>query len=224
MTKPNSAEIICVVDRSGSMDGIWDDTVGGLHKFIDKQREFKGEAKISIAFFDTEYDLPFNGVDVKSEVFNNKSCFDEYRPRGWTALLDAIGKTISDVGTRLSKTPEHERPDKVTMCVITDGQENASREFTNAKIREMIKHQTDKYQWEFIYLGANQDAFAVGGQMGFSATNTSNYNSRQYTNSAWTAMSRAVIIKNDGNLCPDINILYSTACEEQDAEESGDQK
>lgn len=226
MTKPNSSEIICVVDRSGSMSPVWNDTIGGLHKFVQKQRELPGDAKITITFFDTEYDIPFNGVDVRSDVFDSKSCFDAFSPRGWTALYDAIGKTMIEVGNRLNKTPENERPDKVVMCIVTDGGENASKEFHGDKIKEMIQHQTDKYQWDFVYLGANQDAFQVGGSIGIATANIANYNSHRYMRSAWNAASSrtyASACNDSGILVPNIAECYASACAEQDEEEKSNQ-
>jgi len=87
-------------------------------------------------------------------------------PRGNTALLDAIGQTLNTVGARLSKTPEAERPGKVIVVILTDGMENASKEFSAARVKEMITEQHGKYSWEFVYLGANQDAFKVGNSYG----------------------------------------------------------
>jgi len=92
-----------------------------------------------------------------------------------TALLDAIGKTINSVGERLSNTPEEERPEKIMFCILTDGEENSSAEFTNNKIKEMIDHQRDKYNWEFSFLAANQDAFSTASNIGISHQYTANF-------------------------------------------------
>ena len=98
-----------------------------------------------------------------------------YHPSGSTALLDAIGMTIDEVGKRLSDMPESDRPGKVLFCIITDGQENASTKYSGSKIKEMIELQRNTYSWEFMYLGANQDAFAVSGGLGISPTYSANF-------------------------------------------------
>lgn len=160
MPKKDSCEIIVVLDRSGSMASIKEDMEGGFNTFIDEQRKLPGTATVTLAQFDDEYDIVYQArplADVpKLQLI----------PRGWTALLDAVGRTIASVGERLEKTPEGDRPERVLFVVITDGEENRSKEFTNEKVREMVKHQTEKYSWQFVYIGANQDAFASAGAMG----------------------------------------------------------
>jgi len=210
MTKENLTEIICITDRSGSMNAVWTDTVGGLNDFIKKQREVPGEAKISLVFFDTEYEMPYNGIDLNSKTFDDKLSFADFAPRGWTALLDAIGKTINDVGSRLKKTPENERPSKVLVCIVTDGQENSSKEFTSSQIKQMIEHQTEKYQWDFIYLGANQDAFAVGGNLGIIAVNCANY-ANQNTRHAFAGLSMRSCSVRKGENIGSVASYYSSS-------------
>jgi uncharacterized protein YegL len=150
----NLTEIIFLLDRSGSMGGLERDTIGGFNAFIDNQKKLEGKTLVTGVLFDDQYEVVWNGVDAEKV----KLTAEEYYVRGCTALLDAIGKTILDVGYRLSKTNEGNRPGKVIFVITTDGFENASREFTYKKVKELIKHQQEKYNWDFIFLGANIDA------------------------------------------------------------------
>ena len=162
-------EIAVVLDRSGSMSSIADDTIGGFNEFLKGQKEFPGEAKISLYQFDDVYEPVYEGKDIKeAPELTNKT----YKPRGCTALFDAVGKTVNSLGDRLSKLPEEERPNKVVVAIITDGFENASKEFTRERIKEMLEHQTNVYKWLFVFLGANQDAVTTGGSYGFSGNNS----------------------------------------------------
>jgi hypothetical protein len=96
-------------------------------------------------------------------------------PRGYTALLDAIGRSVNETGESLASMPESERPGLVTVMIVTDGGENSSKEFTNQKVREMIEHQTNVYSWKFSFLGANQDAFSTAGGLGINPSGVANY-------------------------------------------------
>lgn len=101
-------------------------------------------------------------------------------PIGGTALYDAVGKSINYAGAQLNDMPNEDKPDKVIVVILTDGQENASHEFSREKVAEMIKHQKDVYSWEFIFLAANQDAFAVGGALNIKALNTANFSADEH--------------------------------------------
>jgi uncharacterized protein YegL len=158
--RKNHTEIVCIVDRSGSMASIKTDAEGGFDSFIVEQKKVKGTASVTLVLFDDKYEVAYQDKDLKNVPLLNLV------PRGNTALLDAIGRTINEVGSRLASTAEKDRPGKVMVCIVTDGQENASKEFTKTKIKEMIDHQRSKYSWEFSYLGANQDAFAEANQIG----------------------------------------------------------
>lgn len=170
--KANHTEIVCIIDRSGSMEAIKNDAIGGFNTFIEAQKQVPGTASISLVLFDNEYLTPITCVDIKTvEPLTDKT----FVPRGSTALLDAIGRTINEIGSRLSSMQECDRPEKVMVCILTDGQENASHEFTSQKIKEMIEHQRDKYKWEFAFLAANQDAFASASTIGISKKMTANF-------------------------------------------------
>lgn len=163
MTKPNFTEIIVILDRSGSMSTIAADMRGGFDQFIADQRKVPGECTVTLAQFDDRYELVYEARPIADVPPL------ELVPRGWTALYDAVGKTINSVGERLSKTPEDARPSKVIVVIISDGHENRSQEFGQPAIAEMIKVQRETYNWEFVYLGANQIAADVAVKMGIPA-------------------------------------------------------
>jgi uncharacterized protein YegL len=163
----NLTEIIFLLDRSGSMAGLESDTIGGFNAFVEKQRELEEETLVTAVLFDDKYEILWNGINANNAKLTSR----EYFVRGTTALLDAVGKTILDVGLRLSQTNEEERPGKIIFVITTDGMENASREFTYKKIKELISHQQEKYNWEFIFLGANIDASKEADSIGISKNN-----------------------------------------------------
>lgn len=165
-------EIACIIDRSGSMGTVTESAISGFNQFLKEQKELPGEAVLSLFLFDDEYLTLHDGVPIADvPELTTKT----YVPRAMTALNDAIGKTVTTIGERLSNAPEEQRPDKVIIVILTDGLENASKEYSREKISEMIKHQEDVYSWEFIYLAANQDAFAVGATLGIRKENIANY-------------------------------------------------
>ena len=160
----NLTEIVFILDRSGSMSGLETDTIGGFNGFVKKQAEI-GPTNLTTILFDDKYEILHNGVDAGKVFLTGR----EYFTRGNTALLDAVGKTINDVGKRLSETPESQRPGKVIFIITTDGLENASSTFSYGEIKRMITHQTEKYSWEFIFMGANIDVAAEGKKLGIRA-------------------------------------------------------
>lgn len=164
----NLTEIIFLLDRSGSMGGLQSDTIGGFNAFIEKQRQLEGETIVTTVLFDDRYEILWNGIDANKIKLTDK----EYYVRGSTALLDAVGKTILDVGYRLSQASEEQKSGKVIFVITTDGMENASHEFTYKKIKEIIKHQKEKYNWEFIFLGANIDARKEADNIGIDMNNS----------------------------------------------------
>ena len=145
-----------------------EEAIGGISAFLESQQKLPGEARLTLVLFDHEYIVAHDGVPIK-----DISPLDEhtYVPRGTTALLDAIGRTINTIGERLDKTPEPERPAKVIVAILTDGLENASQEFKRKQIFKMIKHQREVYSWEFLFLGARQDAIQAGAQIGIPIAN-----------------------------------------------------
>lgn len=170
--KRGLAEVVCIIDRSGSMHNIWDDTIGGFNSFLGDCRNAPEDRRMTVVLFDHDYHILHNYVPAKDTPDLTR---ETYVPRGNTALYDAIGRTINEVGARLAKTAECDRPESVIFAILTDGKENGSREFRVSQIKEMIEHQSSKYSWSFIYLGANQDSVLAAGNIGIGAGNVANY-------------------------------------------------
>ena len=164
--KAELTEIAYVLDRSGSMAPLQEAAVAAFNGFLKDQAGVPGEAHLSLVLFDDEYLLPFECRPL-GEVRPMTAA--DFEPRGCTALLDAIGITIDRIGRRLASTPEAERPGQVVVAVFTDGFENASRQYSLPQIQEMIRHQREKYAWQFLFLAAGQDAMATAAAMGIGA-------------------------------------------------------
>lgn len=177
-------EIAFVLDRSGSMEPLVAETIAGFNQFLRDQQAMPGITRFTLVLFDNIIETPIDAVPVAEVVALNEST---YTTRGCTALLDAIGSTIDSVGTRLASTPEADRPGKVIIAILTDGEENASRRFTIADINQRITHQREAYQWEFLFLGANQDAIATASRMGIAAINTATFDADEISVNASVA-------------------------------------
>lgn len=165
----NLTDITVVLDRSGSMSSVANDTKGGFDQFVNDQQKASGEANLTLVQFDNQYEFVHRGKPIKDIPPL------DFQPRGSTALLDAIGRAIIETGARLKGTSEHERPSKVVFVIITDGEENSSKEFKRSQINEMIKHQRDIYKWEFVFLGANQDVIKEAGDLGIATASAMSY-------------------------------------------------
>jgi len=163
----NLTEIVAILDRSGSMTGLEQDIIGGYNNFIEKQKKEKSEANLTTILFDDKYEILHDRINLKDiELITEK----EYYARGMTALLDAIGKTIQNFDEKISNLKGKNKPGKVIFVITTDGYENASVEFTNKQIKEMVEKQRKEKKWEFLFFGANIDSFDVGRQMGINHT------------------------------------------------------
>ena len=170
--KKNLTEIVFILDRSGSMAGLEDDTIGGFNALIEKQRREPGEAYVSTVLFDNY-----------SEVIHDRMPLDkvpkltrkEYYVRGCTALLDAVGGAIHHIGNVHKYARDEDRPEKTLFVITTDGMENASRRYDYDKVRSMIEKQKSKYGWEFLFLGANIDAAREAARFGITEDRAANY-------------------------------------------------
>ena len=190
--KENLTELVFILDRSGSMRDLTDDTIGGFNSLIDSQKAEEGEAFVTTVLFDDQYEFLHDHVNIKDVPTLTRK---EYFARGMTALLDAIGRTINTIGERLAKTPEEERPSRVVIAITTDGFENASKEFTKKQIKEMIEHQQSKYSWVFMFLGANMDAVSEAESLGIRGTMARTYtNSSKGVGTVYTAMSASMSV------------------------------
>lgn len=165
-------DITVILDRSGSMEIVRQSTVDGFNQFLNEQKKQPGRALMSLIQFDDKYEPKYNGKPVQQV---SALTIEDFVPRGMTALHDAIGRTINETGARLAAMPESERPGKVLVIIMTDGHENHSSEFNAQKIKEMITHQRTKYQWDFVFIGANQDAILTAGTLGIAAGSSLSY-------------------------------------------------
>jgi len=159
--KDNFTRIAIVLDRSGSMESCKESTVAGFNEFIRNQKEIPGEAIVKLVQFDDQYETVFDKPLKECPELTQST----FVPRGSTALLDAQGRTIVEMGRELAALAEQERPSKVIVVTLTDGMENASKEYNLEKIGEMIREQRDQYNWDFVFLGANQDAIKTAAAM-----------------------------------------------------------
>ena len=171
--RENLTEIVFILDRSGSMSGLESDTIGGFNSMIAKQQKEEGEAIVSTVLFDDETDVIHDRVAI-GEV--KKLTEEDYYVRGCTALLDAVGGAIHHIGNVHKYAREEDRPAKTLFVITTDGLENASRHYSFKDVKKLIKRQQEKYNWEFLFLGANIDAIEVAGNMGISRDRSANYN------------------------------------------------
>jgi hypothetical protein len=167
-------EIAFILDRSGSMGSQLEPAISGFNRFLRDQQETPGEARFTLVLFDDRYEVPCNAIPIAEVVDLDTTTFV---PRGSTALLDAIGRTIEELGARLSATPEAERPAQVIVAILTDGHENASHEFSLRKVSDLIAQQRDVYKWQFFFLGADQDAIATAATMNIDANSSMRFSS-----------------------------------------------
>ncbi len=170
--KKGLTELVFILDKSGSMSGLEGDTIGGFNAMLAKQQAVEGECHITTVLFDNNYELLHDRIDIKAVSGITEK---EYQVGGSTALLDAIGMTIHKIGNAQKHTADDYRAEKVMFVIITDGQENSSREYSAEKVKEQIEGQKTKYGWEFIFLGANIDAVQTAGRFGIGADRAIDY-------------------------------------------------
>ena len=188
--KNNITELVCVLDRSGSMSGLESDTIGGFNSLIAKQKREDGACFVSTVLFDTECNVLHDRVPI--EKISQMTASD-YVPGGCTALLDALGGAIHHIGNIHKYAREEDVPEHTIFVITTDGLENASKRYTSAKVKRMIERQKNRYGWEFIFLAANIDAVETAEHIGISRTRAANYRADgEGTASMFSVMSKAV--------------------------------
>jgi hypothetical protein len=206
MTDSNKTLIAALLDRSGSMQDIAADMRGGFDSFIAKERAQAGTTVVTLAQFDDRYDIVYQDRPVVGVPPLT------LEPRGMTALLDAIGRFITEVGAGLAALPEDERPGDVTVLVLTDGHENASAEWTVEAVRALITQQETVYGWDFVFLGANMDAVAVGTNLGFAPGKSLTYDAEgAAVGSAWDAVGSYNARKRVRGVMPAASIVFQEA-------------
>lgn len=182
-------EVVFILDRSGSMSGLEDDTIGGFNSMLKKQRSEEGKANVTTVLFDDEIEMLHKRVDIK-EIKNITS--KDYYVRGCTALLDAIGYSINFM-INVQKNKKEERAKNVLFIITTDGYENASKEYSYEKIKKMITYEKERYNWQFLFLGANIDAISTARNFGISEEFASNYVSDEFgTQITYEVMNSAI--------------------------------
>ena len=171
--KKNLTEIIFILDRSGSMQGLEKDTIGGFNSLFEKQKKIEGDALISTVLFANESKVIHDRVDVKDVKPMTEN---NYITGGCTALLDAIGNAIHHISNIHKYARKEDVPEHTLFVITTDGMENASRTYTYPKVKKLIENQKEKHGWEFMFLGANIDAVNVASYMGIDENRAVNFN------------------------------------------------
>ena len=185
--KKGLTEMVFIIDKSGSMEGLEKDTIGGFNSMLKEQQAVEGEAVVTTVLFDNRYELLHDRIDIRAvSPLTEKN----YTVGGNTALLDALGKTIRKIRDVQEHTAENYRAEKVLFIIITDGEENASREYSAERIKARIEYQKQKYGWEFVFFGANMDAVLEAEKLGISAEYAQNYRAdASGTSTAYSAIS-----------------------------------
>lgn len=182
----NLTELVFILDRSGSMQGLEADTIGGFNSMLSKQQKEAGEAYLSTVLFDDKVEVLHDRVRVDAvRPITQK----EYYVRGCTALLDALGGAIRHIGNIHKYARPEDVPEHTLFVITTDGMENASRHYTAPQIKAMIQRQKEKYGWEFLFLGANIDAVETAGRLGIGSDRAVNY----HNDSAGTRLNYATV-------------------------------
>ena len=191
-------ELVFILDRSGSMAGLEDDTIGGFNAFVKKQKEEPGRALLSAVLFSDAETVLYDRADLRTvEPLTDR----QYRVGGCTALLDAIGGAVHHISNVHKYAREEDRPGRTVFVITTDGMENASRRYNRAKVQEMVKHAQEQYGWEFLFLGANMDAVSEAHSFGIRADRAVRYQ----CDSEGTSLNYSVLSKTVSQLrcgCP----------------------
>lgn len=188
--KKNLTDLVFLLDRSGSMAGLEDDTIGGFNAMLQKQKDEPGEALVSTVLFDNESVVIHDRVGIRGIAPLTRK---EYYARGCTALLDAVGGAIHHIGNVHKYARAEDRPARTLFVITTDGMENASRRYSREQLRAMIERQKRTYGWEFLFLGANIDAVGEAARFGIGADHAANYHAdREGTGVIYEALAESI--------------------------------
>ena len=204
-TMKTQVEVVFILDRSGSMDGLEADTIGGFNATLEKQKETPGEVLWSTVLFDDKHEVIHDRVPIRAvEPLTEET----YYVRGCTALLDAIGRAMHHIGNVHKYARPEDVPEKTVFVITTDGMENASREYTYKSVKKMIEHRMEKCAWEFLFLGANMDAVSEAGRMGIRPERAATYlNDSQGIGMNYEAVESALTAVRAGNLAADADVF-----------------
>lgn len=195
----NLTKLVFILDCSGSMYSLTDDTIGGFNSLIDEQRGKGGECEVTTILFANTIRKLYENIPINIVP---KMTIGDYWAHGGTAMLDAVGSTIDEVGQELAARSEEDRPGKVIFVITTDGYENASQEYTQSMVKERIEHQQSKYNWVFMFLGANIDAEQVGASYGIKSGYSKTYTaSNAGTESVYLSLSNGVSSLRCSDVC-----------------------
>jgi hypothetical protein len=198
---PHLTEIAYILDRSGSMQPMQEPAVAAFNDFVKSQLDVPGDARLTLVQFDDAYEVPVAAKPIQDVPQLTAAT---YTPRGSTALLDAIGRTIKETDRRINALTDADKPGKVILAIFTDGEENASQEYTIKHISDLIRLYRDQKGWEFLFLAANQDAIASGGAMHMDASLSANVSFSmkgiKSTGGAMARKVRAMRMKSGGNM------------------------
>lgn len=217
--KNNYTHISVVIDKSGSMASMVNDVIGGFNSLVEDQTKEEGEATMTIVQFNNNYEVISDFTPIKDATKLNKRNFV---PNGGTALLDAMGKTMNNVRERINSMPEDQKPSKAIFVFITDGEENTSSEYNRDRVFEMIsdlksEDRGDSINWEFVFIGANQDAIQAGGNLGIRSGATLTYDASSV--GATTAFRSLSAGLTGYRKCKSASAAYSFSQEDRKAQE-----
>mgnify|MGYP002624561542 CR=1 FL=1 len=203
-TLATPVQIICILDRSGSMSSVAEDTIGGYNTFLKKQKENPDAAEVTTVLFDDEYELTVDAMNLQ-EVPELTS--KEYFARGTTALLDAIGRTITSTVGKMQNEGICPEKRRVLVMIMTDGLENASNEYNKATVKKLIEETTEKYHWNYIFMGANMDSVKEASALGIDSRHAANFShNRRGVEHSFDSMSRAAEdVRREGAVAEDWN-------------------
>lgn len=199
-TKNNVTELVFILDRSGSMSGLEGDTIGGFNAMIEKQKKEEGEAYVSTILFDNRSQVLHDRIKLCDvPAMTDK----DYTVQGCTALIDAIGGAIRHIGNIHKYARPEDVPAHTMFIITTDGQENASCQYSSTKVKEMIERQKTKYGWEFLFIGANIDAVETAASFGIDKNRAVNYNAdKEGTQVLYATLSAPIsALRNNQEIC-----------------------